>query len=323
MAHILDYKNKTDIKDTLNIKNYGCPEVVKVNKVRVLALDMGNYNYKDNNGVIIPAKVSKTESILNDKEDFIDYQGERYFIGTGELEINLDKANKANSDVLMLAVLDQYEETFFKLVIGLPTSYYKSTKDILSNKLLETRIFLYKNKSGEEKQKIIEDVLVFPEGAGAYFSIINRPKNAVIIDIGGKTCNLVSFSGGKLDSTFTTLGEGMIDLYSKIRDYLNQKYVLKLCVENIEVILKEGLVVDGLSVDMNFIKPIIAEYIEKILNELRLNFPIRTHKIFICGGGASILGKVLKRNLINSEILGSYLFSNAQGFYKVGVSKWQ
>lgn len=294
-----------------------------MNKVRVLALDMGNYNYKDNNGVIIPAKVSKRESILNDKGDFIDYQNERYFIGTGELEINLNKANKTTNDVLMLAVLEQYEETFFKLVIGLPTSYYKSTKDILSSKLLDTRIFSYKNKYGEVKQKIIEDVLVFPEGAGAYFSINNRPKNAVIIDIGGKTCNLVSFSGGRLDSNFTTLGQGMIDLYSKIRDYLNQKYVLKLCVENIEVILKDGLVVDGLSVDMNFIKPIINEYIEQILNELRLSFPIRTHKTFICGGGAGILGKVLKRKLTNCEILESYLFSNAQGFYKVGVSRWQ
>lgn len=293
-----------------------------MNNSRILGLDMGNYNYKDNNDILIPARLSKKSNLLGDNPNSILYENEEYFIGTGELEINLDKANKGNNDVLMLAVLDQYQEDFFKLIIGLPTNYYKKSKDELRQKILDQRIYNYKS-NGEQKQKIIEDVLIFPEGAGAYFSIPNRPKNAIVVDVGGKTCNLVQFSNGKLDNNFSTVGEGMIDLYSEIRDHLNQKYILNLCVEDIGTVFKEGLEVDGLRINMSFIKPIIANYMDKILNELRLNFNIRTHKIFISGGGASVLGKILERKLPNTQVLENYLFANAQGFYKVGCSKWQ
>lgn len=293
-----------------------------MNQSVILGLDMGNYNYKDNNGILIPARLTQKSNLLEENPNYINYQDKKYYIGVGELEINLNKANKVNNDVLMLAVLDQYQEIFFKLVLGLPTNYYKVSKDNLRNKLLDTRIYNYKS-NGTDKQKIIEDVIVFPEGAGAYFSISNRPKNAVIIDIGGKTCNLVQFTNGKLDNNFSTIGQGMIDLYSSIRDYLNQKYILNLTTEAIENILKEGLYIDGTKVDMAFIKPIIANYIEKIINELRLNFSIRTHKIFITGGGSVLLGRILERKLGNADVLSNYMFANAEGFYKVGCSKWQ
>lgn len=290
----------------------------------ILGLDMGNNNFKDNLGKLIPSKISTKENILGDSSDYILYEGIKYLIGIGEFEINLDKINKLNNEILMLSVIGSYDADFFKLVIGLPIGYYKIGKEEIKKRILDKRIYEFEF-NGEKKKKIIDDVLVFPEGAGAYFSIPTkeRPKDAIIIDIGGKTCNIVPFSNGKLDSNFITIGEGILDLYSKIRDYLNRKYILNLSIEEIEYILKHGIEVDGKKKNTEFVNHIIGEYIQKILNEVRLNQQYRLKKIYICGGGAKILGSILEKVLPNSKIMNNYLHANAEGYYKIGVSTWQ
>ena len=285
----------------------------------ILGVDLGNWNVKTSEGDIFPSRYTIVENILGATGDALEYEGIKYFMREGKLENNYDKANKETNLILFLYSLALQKDRYFKVVIGLPALAYKANRESFKDKLLNQKIHdVVINK--EHKKIIIEDLIVFPEGAGAYFSLRNRPKNCVIIDIGGGTINIVSFKNGKLD-TCTTIGKGIIQLYNQIRDYLNATYTLKLELEDIEVIMREGLKVDNEEISFAFIKPIINAFIVDLMNELR-NFPIRTSKVFLIGGGSKLLKAPLSV-IPGLEVIEEYMFSNAKGFAKVGVSKWK
>lgn len=285
----------------------------------ILGVDLGNWNVKTSEGDIFPSRYTIVENILGATGDVLEYEGIKYFMREGKLENNYDKANKETNLILFLYSLALQKDRYFKVVIGLPALAYKANRESFKDKLLNQKIHdVVINK--EHKKIIIEDLIVFPEGAGAYFSLRNRPKNCVIIDIGGGTINIVSFKNGKLD-TCTTIGKGIIQLYNQIRDYLNATYTLKLELEDIEGIMREGLKVDNEEISFAFIKPIINAFIVNLMNELR-NFPIRTSKVFLIGGGSKLLKAPLSV-IPGLEVIEEYMFSNAKGFAKVGVSKWK
>lgn len=285
----------------------------------ILGIDLGNWNVKTSEGNIFPSRYTTIENILGATGDVLEYEGVRYYLREGKLENNYDKANKETNIILFLYALALQKDRYFKVVVGLPALTYKVSRDAFKEKLLENKIYKLKI-NGIEKTIIIEDLIVFPEGAGAYYSLSQRTKNAVIVDIGGGTTNIVSFKNGKLDKC-TTLGKGMIELYNNVREYLNSTYTLKLELEDIEVIMREGLRVDGNEISFAFIKPIIDSFVKDLMNELR-NYPIRTSKVLLTGGGSKLLKGPLSK-ISGLEVIDDYLFSNAKGFKKVGEAKWK
>lgn len=286
----------------------------------ILGVDLGNWNVKTSEGDIFPSRYTVIENILGATGDVLEHEGIKYYIKEGKLENNYDKANKETNIILFLYSLAIQNKSYFKVVVGLPVLAYKNSKDKFRDKLLENKIYKL-NLNGKEKTIVIEDIIVFPEGAGAYFNIQNRAKNAVIIDIGGGTTNIVSFKNGKLDKC-TTIAKGMIELYNRIRDYLNSKHTLKLELEDIESILKEGLRVDGEEVNWGFMRTITDNFTIELMNELR-NFDIRTCAVYLSGGGSKLLKSTLKNKIPGLVLVEDYLFSNAKGFKNAGVSKWR
>lgn len=286
----------------------------------LLGVDLGNWNVKTSEGDIFSARYTITENILGATGDVLEYEGIKYYLKDGKLENNYDKANKETNMILFLYTLAIQKDNKFKVVVGLPILAYKNNKDTFRENLLKNKEYKVKI-NGKEKTILIEDIIVFPEGAGAYFNIKSRSKNSLIIDIGGGTTNIVAFKNGKLDKC-TTLGNGMIELYNRIRDHLNSKYTLKLELEDVENILKEGLKVDGEEIEWNFVKTIIDNFTNDLMNELR-NFDIRTTNVYLSGGGAKLLNKTLTGKIPGMIMLEDYLFANAKGFKKVGESKWR
>lgn len=285
----------------------------------ILGVDLGNWNIKTSEWNVFPSRYTTIENLLGATGDVLEYEGTKYYIREGKLENNYDKANKETNIILFLYALALQKERYFKVVVGLPALTYKTSRDTFKEKLLENKVYKLKI-NGIEKTIIIEDLIVFPEGAGAYYSLSQRTKNAVIVDIGGGTTNIVNFKNGKLDKC-TTLGKGMIELYNNVREYLNSTYTLKLELEDIEVIMREGLRVDGNKISFAFIKPIIDSFVKDLMNELR-NYPIRTSKVLLTGGGSKLLKGPLSK-IPGLEVIDDYLFSNAKGFKKVGEAKWK
>lgn len=285
----------------------------------ILGVDLGNWNIKTSERNVFPSRYTTVENLLGATGDVLEYEGNKYYIREGKLENNYDKANKETNTILFLYALALQKDKYFKVVVGLPALTYKTSRDTFKEKLLENKVYNLKI-NGIEKTIIIEDLIVFPEGAGSYYSLSQRTKNAVIVDIGGGTTNIVSFKNGKLDKC-TTLGKGMIELYNNVREYLNSTYTLKLELEDIEVIMREGLRVDGNEISFAFIKPIIDSFVKDLMNELR-NYPIRTSKVLLTGGGSKLLKGPLSK-IPGLEVIEDYLFSNAKGFKKVGEAKWK
>lgn len=285
----------------------------------ILGVDLGNWNIKTSERNVFPSRYTTVENLLGATGDVLEYEGNKYYIREGKLENNYDKANKETNTILFLYALALQKDKYFKVVVGLPALTYKTSRDTFKEKLLENKVYNLKI-NGIEKTIIIEDLIVFPEGAGSYYSLSQRTKNAVIVDIGGGTTNIVSFKNGKLDKC-TTLGKGMIELYNNVREYLNSTYTLKLELEDIEIIMREGLRVDGNEISFAFIKPIIDSFVKDLMNELR-NYPIRTSKVLLTGGGSKLLKGPLSK-IPGLEVIDDYLFSNAKGFKKVGESKWK
>lgn len=285
----------------------------------ILGVDLGNWNIKTSERNVFPSRYTTVENLLGATGDVLEYEGNKYYIREGKLENNYDKANKETNTILFLYALALQKDKYFKVVVGLPALTYKTSRDTFKEKLLENKVYNLKI-NGIEKTIIIEDLIVFPEGAGSYYSLSQRTKNAVIVDIGGGTTNIVSFKNGKLDKC-TTLGKGMIELYNNVREYLNSTYTLKLELEDIEIIMREGLRVDGNEISFAFIKPIIDSFVKDLMNELR-NYPIRTSKVLLTGGGSKLLKGPLSK-IPGLEVIDDYLFSNAKGFKKVGEAKWK
>lgn len=285
----------------------------------ILGVDLGNWNVKTSEEDIFSSRYTIVENLLGANGDVLEYEGIKYYMREGKLENNYDKANKETNIILFLYALAMQKDRYFKAVVGLPALAYKTNRDCFRDKLLAEKVHNIK-LNGIKKTIVIDDLIVFPEGAGAYFSLSNRPKNCVIIDIGGGTTNIVSFKNGRLDKC-TTIGKGMIEIYTNVREYLNSTYTLKLELEDIEIIMREGLRVDNKEITFTFIKPIIDGFIKDLMNELR-NFSIRTSNVFLSGGGSKLLKAPLSI-IPGLQVIEDYLFSNANGFKKVGEAKWR
>lgn len=286
-----------------------------------LGIDLGNYNIKTSSEVIFSSRVTTKENLLENSKVLV-LNGIKYFIGTGELEINLNKSSKENTLALLYAaIVESTNDTVVNIVVGLPVSQFKENKDTFKANLTLSK-FISLSYGNEPRNIILNNLEIFPEGMGTYLSLTNRPKNCVIIDIGGRTTNIIEVKNGKYFNGIS-LALGMINLYSNIKDYLNSRFTLDLKLEDIEAVLKEGLYIDGEKVDMTFVKSYFKNMVDVLMNELNLNYPIRTTEVLLSGGGAYLLNNILSKKISRLTIVDDYLFSNAKGFKKVGVNLWR
>jgi plasmid segregation protein ParM len=289
-----------------------------------LGIDVGNYNLhvaSSNGNIVMPAMYTTKENLI-DKGESIEINGVTYYLCSGSLEIKLNKVEKKSILPLIYAgIIKSTLDPVVNIIVGLPCSQYKMNKDVMKQNIISNKVINIKYK-GVERTIVIENCEVFPEGAGSYYSLEDKPQNCIIVDIGGKTINMVQIEKGKVTNP-NTKPLGMINLYSDIRDYLNSKYTLDLKIEQIEDVLKEGLWVEAEKVDMSFIKPIISDFINELMNELELKYPIRTQEVLLTGGGAFLLYGVLQRKITRIRRLENYLTANAEGFRKVGLNLWK
>jgi plasmid segregation protein ParM len=140
--------------------------------------------------------------------------------------------------------------------------------------------------------------------------------------VGGRTTDIVVFEN-KTIIDIKTIPVGMLNIYQEIIDYVNSKYTESLNLEDGEIILKEGLFLNGESQDINFIRPILERNFNTIFKELQLKYNLNKGYTYLTGGGTFALGVAFKNRLKNLIISKNPIFDNALGFEKVGESLWQ
>ncbi|WP_349817971.1 MULTISPECIES: ParM/StbA family protein [Clostridium] len=299
--------------------------------METIGVDLGNCNIKTSKGVIVPSLITKGENYLISTGYQITFNNEVFIIGEGDYDTNLDKISKENLlPMLCLAVGLSTKEEFVRIVLGLPINQYKTKKEKLLEVIGENRILNFK-LNDIERNICIEDAAVFPEGVATYYSLdIDKrremaSKDIIILDIGGRTTDIALLKAGKKRSVAksTSLDVGMINIYNDLINEINSIYTLGLNIEDAENIIKNGLEVDGEKKDTTFIKVIIRNNIEKVFKELNISYPVRTSPILVTGGGGRSFFKSIKRRYPTSRMIEDNLFSNANGYKRVGEKLWR
>lgn len=296
----------------------------------IIGVDVGNYSTKTSENILFLTKTTCDKTLFEQGTEII-YNDNTFIIGQGEFETDLDKSSKDHLMVYLLsAIALSTKDVANQVVIGLPILHFKSNKDKLKSNIMENRINTI-SFNGIRRQIVITDCEVFPEGVGAYYSLqeedkdMMNGKDLVIIDIGGRTTDicLLSYENGmRTISKPLTLFVGMINIYDDFIKSTNEKLTLNKELEDAEKILKNGLELFGVKQDLSFTRPVIKKYIDKILKELYINYPIQTEKVILTGGGSFLLGDALKAYIPNLTIMDNSIFANAYGFKRVGESLW-
>lgn len=281
----------------------------------IIGVDLGNYATKTSEGVSFLSKVSKIGNILKNSIELQAHNG-TFYIEEGEFDTEYRKVQKQHlKELFIAAVALSADDIENQVVVGLPLSQYKQDKETLKELLTKERIYQI-TINGINKKIIIEDVEVYPEGLGSVDNF-----EGIVIDIGGRTTDIAEIENMKVKNPFS-LPVGIMNLYSDFIKVINDRYSLDLKTNDVDRILRNGLKIYGEPKDISFALDIFKQYVETIINELQINYSIKTHDIKLTGGGAALLAKAFLRRLPNADIVENPLFANAIGFKKVGESIW-
>lgn len=286
-----------------------------------IGLDVGRGYVKAtdlNKYIIFPSFICKARerNLENDNDKYIiEINGEKYFVG--ELAKNEGGTrefvkNKAEQNIIpfVLTVLALFEEKYFNIVVGLPISDYKAQRKLIAEKIKGE----YKVKlNGNERNIVIENVIAFPEGAGALWGLILDNKGNVanpilaekrigIIDIGFKTVDFCILNKLKYeDVNSSSIPIGIHQAYTRIyQRIIKEKDILPEDVEELEN------------------QPEYEELANKIINYINQFWKNNIDEVYICGGGA----KYLKNYMAGyAKVVIDPVFANSIGFAK--IANWR
>jgi len=240
-----------------------------------------------------------------------------WYIGEGTYDTEYRKVSKRGLRTLFLYAVAKSTDEPVKVVVGLPLSQYKLDKDALRSTLISTKVN-HVSINNVPRKVIIDDVAVYPEGFAA---VIGSDFSGIVIDIGGRTTDIAEVEMGdriKVGNSFS-LPMGTLNLYHDFIKSLNSTG-LDLRPEDAGRILQHGLTIDGEKQDVD--KGIFKSYIDTLVSQLRVEYPIRTHNVLVIGGGGQLLFQAIKAKIPQAVLIPDSIFANAYGFEKVGRSLW-
>lgn len=279
----------------------------------ILAVDLGNYNIKTSEGIIFESRFQEVE-----KEDFdtelLELDNKFYKMESGSFENEFNKAKKNYFPNLLYAIsksVDKDSEQL-DLVLGVPASNMGISKDLKND--LENKTFKF-NLFGIEKEIKINKVATVAEGLSSFYTLKKeeRLKDVLILDIGGRTINVCTFSKGKNIVKFTQ-PKGMLDLYLMVQERYNKDGNNADIEEIIRLI--ENSTINCAEEKQQFIKDQINKIKLKISN-------FSTYKIWVTGGGSLELQEALRDNVGEINYIPDSLFSNVKGNKNIAEAKWR
>lgn len=288
-------------------------------KAMILAVDLGNYNIKTSEGIIFPSRfVEDSTGVAPVGEEIISYEGRTFLMEKGTFDFNFNKAKKEYMPNLLYAIAKSCPRAVksINLVLGVPLDNL-ILREVFKAEL-EGKKFDFKY-GDTERSILIEKVAVIGEGISSYYTLspAERMDDAMVIDIGGRTVNVVTYKNKKQDVKFH-IGKGTIELYNAIKIKENNEKGENYSVEIIEEYIKKGIIKDSKGIKMQFIK--------YIMNNIKLEADVRAFNVFFTGGGSLVLSDVLDVTKVYGvkevKIMKDPLFTNVNGNKKIAEIKW-
>lgn len=284
-------------------------------------VDLGNYNVKaiNNNGQEIKFKsnMSRDFESYPDAFKYIKIDGEYTYFEKGNFSLEYIKTNKDYTAQLLYAVAkvnEDIEEIETNLTLLLPIGEMQEKKkyiEALKGKDFECTVKLKKKM---DKKIRIKDVLVVPEGYTSYFMLEDKYKTGslLIVDIGGRTTNLVAMINGE-PKVLKTLKIGIIDFYSRIKELNSEK---EYNLEDIDRLINEGKI--------KITEKQLVNFTNDIINEIKIFVKLEHYEhVVFTGGGATVIKTVIENRLPkNCIVLNEPLTSNIKGALEVSNITW-
>lgn len=284
-------------------------------KSKIIAIDLGNFNIKNSDNIIFQTRYQEGTLDGYAGGNEITFEGKSYVMETGNWEHEGNKAIKNYMPNLLYSlsksIPNNVTEATFDVVLGLPILQMPQ-KEKLKEKL-EKQTFNFK-LNNMQKSFTINRVAVIAEGFSSLYVLgeAERGKDILMIDIGGKTVNVVEYSNRKVGKK-DTLHVGAFKLYGKIKDKLSGDGKTHN-LDEIERLVKNGWITD--------IEKEKKQFLADILNELKENFDIETYNVYFTGGGSLLISDVINSTINNLNLVPNPLFSNCLGNLNIAKAKW-
>lgn len=235
---------------------------------------------------------------------------------------------------LMLAAFAQLTTgTSVKLTVisGLPVAYYEAGKAALRDRFLgQHRVAL----AGRTPQKIeVSHCRIIPQPFGTVIGLALSDSGKIVdrelaegplgvIDIGGKTSNLLSVQGfSEVSRETTSVNTGAWDVVRAVQAHLSAHYPdLELRdYEVMDLIRDRTVFYFGERIDL---APIIAAAVEGLAASVIATASqlwgsgARLRAILVTGGGAHLLGNPIRRHFPQARLVEKPQFANVVGYWK-------
>lgn len=311
--------------------------------------------------VIFPSVMGRTSF----SDDFMRTEAEVEFIvrqprfhdgplNYGETAVRLNRGGQASNDrarftreynplltiagLARLIVKEQLPQKIETLVVGLPVNYFKTYQHEMAEALKgEHPVTLYR-ESGTVVRDLkiqIDDVLIIPQGYGAYLSwalddkggkIADRLVPTAVIDGGESTCDIVAAEGRYLDNLSKSIPSALDEVYHEMERQVDEQTGTFVSRTQIEAYIRQNKTLPGdKRLDLAVLrKQIIAHKAEEIVNRILTTVrPIQPEHVLVCGGSGMELFEAIKKALPMAEQLEPMVFANAIGYYRYGVMRAQ
>jgi plasmid segregation protein ParM len=301
--------------------------------VPILATDVGygdtKYGYELNGTFKVnkfPTAIAEAEAgdrnIFGEDEGTIEYQGSRYFVGEEALEqyhklipTRTPDFNLKYSPLVLYEIFRRENIKPEVISISLSLAEYKKKKEEIAK--VCSKFFV----NGEYFE---QEVVVLPQGIGIWKKA-GAPENALIIDIGHNTVDVLAIKRGKPDGrlSFGIDNAGTSMIVSEIRSYILKNYNVDLTEQEAKEVLERGklkLMRREIPLD-SLIESLKKSYSERVLNKVLeytgiKEFFKRADKVIIAGGGAYFFSRHVQEEY-GIEIPRKPEFANVEGFFEI------
>lgn len=294
-----------------------------------LSIDHG-YKHMKSENLFFPTSISELSSMPDDTRGILKYNN-HYYTENGEPVLNVDTQVKTDSDEFYLLTLIALAKELNKMQIynaeirllgGLPQRWYDRQKSSFKEYLFKNGEDIFFEYEGKAYNIIIREVWLFEQGYAALFALENNidyiEGEAVIVDIGGGTIDILPIYNGQLKKTECKIDtKATIYLNDKIKEEIEAE--LNTSISDVAIIdyIKRGSIdIPAQNPYEEVMKRELCEYtsnLYKTLKKHRINVDL-TPIIFV-GGGAGIMEKFTENPPARVEYVTD-LCANAQG-YKV------
>jgi len=284
----------------------------------ILAIDLGNYNIKTSEGIHFISTFAEFDGIDLGERKVLTYNGKEYVMEhKSSFDNEFNKTKKDYIPNLLWAINRSLPRSVdsVRIVLGIPVENLGATNKFKEE--LEGKKFTFKVKGKEKRSILIDKVAVVAEGVSSFYTLseTERLNDTLIIDIGGRTTNVVSFKNGRIEHK-KQINRGMINYYEDVASKYNSKGE---CVntEDIKNLIDNGIV------DTDIVKFYKDELVKYIFNQVKTKCNRNYYKVWFTGGGSIELKETILKLEPKANFMDNALFTNVNGNKKIALSQWR